>query len=290
MISKKQIIEEIQRLFRLKDLVESYEEIASMRMRRIRGGVIVSRDYITELTSIYQELSLSYKEQIINLMQSSIGKGKVKSMHKHNGRTISVYLSANTRLYGDIVQKTFKEFLLFTEKNPSDILIIGKYGKSLFEEEQPKKEFIYIDLPDFDMDRQNLTSLLTLLTSYENVYIFYGRFESMTSQRAVMLDVYGEATSTGSSKVRQTRYLFEPSLQKILQFFEETIFATIVQQTFKESELAKFASRMIALDDASQNIKLDLKKVNLQERIVKHRMMDKKQVEALSGMSLWNIR
>ena len=70
-------------------------------------------------------------------------------------------------------------------------------------------------------------------------------------------------------------------------FFEEQIFTSIIEQTLKESELAKFASRMITLDSATENVKEALKDVSFKERLLEHRQKNKKQQELLLGMKLW---
>ena len=49
-------------------------------------------------------------------------------------------------------------------------------------------------------------------------------------------------------------YFFEPSLEEVVIFFETEIFASLLEQVFHESRLAKTASRMMLLDRASQNI------------------------------------
>ena len=122
---------------------------------------------------------------------------------------------------------------------------------------------------------------------YSNVVIFYPRFESMVSQKVALLDVSGQQKSLISDDSAHTYYYFEPSLEEILNFFEKEIFSNILSQTFIESDLAQYASRMSTLDMATQNIDSNLKIIQLQKRIALHRKLNKKQIESLTGMALW---
>ena len=65
---------------------------------------------------------------------------------------------------------------------------------------------------------------------------------------------------------------------KYLSLFEQTIF---------ESQLAKFASRMTSLELRVENIRDILKKINLEKEKIRHRVMNKKQLETFSSMALW---
>ena len=53
------------------------------------------------------------------------------------------------------------------------------------------------------------------------------------------------------SRNEGAKYIFEPSLETIVIFFETEIFSSLLEQVFHESRLAKLASRMVLLDRAS---------------------------------------
>ena len=44
------------------------------------------------------------------------------------------------------------------------------------------------------------------------------------------------------------KFIFEPSLEEVFNFFDAEIVASLLQQTFHESRLAKLASRLLLLD------------------------------------------
>lgn len=288
MISKKEAEENIIRLKDFQTLIQTYEEIAANRMRKNRSMVLASRYFAEGLVSIYQELKTSYQAEVLKLMsQRDIKKLANLSLIKRNGKSVCLLLSSNTGLYGDIIPKVTGHFLSFVRNIACDVAVIGRLGRQLIEDSRLGKKYYYFDLPDISPKQEDLEKLAKFLINYEKIYIFYGKFESIGVQRPTILDVSGENLEQSGSSGPHVQYLFEPSLEQVMVFFEEQIFSAIIEQAFKESELAKFASRMITLDAALENARDALKKAELDKRILIHRVQNKKQQELLNGINLW---
>jgi F0F1-type ATP synthase gamma subunit len=291
MINNNVIAQEIDQLVDMHTLVQTFEEIAAIRMRKIRSAVLSSREFNDGLAVIYQDIKSSYRRQIDQLMASKNIKNTGKlTLIKRNGKSASVFLSANTKLYGDIIQRTYQAFSQYIMTHPCDVIIIGRLGSQLFEEENPRVHYTYFEFPDMSFNIDNLGQLINQLIGYEKIFLFYGKYDSMEAQSPMMLDVYGEQREVESVKGDNIRYIFEPTLENIIIFFEAEIFASVVEQTVRESELAKLASRMINLDAASENVKKALGDMNHLKRVLFHRENNKKQNEMLSGMRLWKKR
>ena len=293
----KAIISQIEDLTGIKDIVGASEEIASMKMRSIRNKVLLSRDLNEELTEIYREVSISYKNQILQLMQLQKGEKALKqisesqmSLKTGNGEHACVYLSASSGLFSKILEKTYHEFTAYlTQHKEVTPVIIGEFGKNLYTEEFPNSPFIFYPLTEDKTNESIMKKITEDLAKYSSVVIFYAKFETMASQTATMLDVSGQdmispEMAKNHIPITTTHYLFEPSLEKIILFFETEIFAGIIQQTVTESELARYASRITTLDMARENIDQQLKKINLERRFAIHRLINKKQTEATTGI------
>lgn len=296
MTNKRDITNEFAFLINLHGLVDAYEEIAAMRMRKMRSSVLTTRSFMAGVEEVFQEVKLSYRSELLGLMR----KKKIKdvsrlSVIKRNGKTAAVLLSANTGLYGDIVRKTFTTFASYVSKNDCEIAIVGRLGRNLFQAVFPTRKFQYFAMPDGHVDAQIVTQIATLLIAFEKIFVFYGQFENIAMQKPTMLDVYGSALQNqaseeqvqGGDKSVASKYFFEPSLEEIVHFFESELFASIFEQATFESHLAKFASRMFNLDLATENIGKRLRAVELGIRRIKHRTENSKQLSSLSGMSLW---
>src|SRR3989338_3652224 len=133
MTTKKEIIKEKDFLAILQTILETYEEIAATRMARIRSSVLDSRDFLLEINAIFQQVKSSYNNQIVILMKKKKLKDPTKlTFIKRNGKTLYVFVSANTGLYGDIIRKTYDVFINSIKKEPGDVAIIGKLGLEMF--------------------------------------------------------------------------------------------------------------------------------------------------------------
>ena len=189
-------------------------------------------------------------------------------------------------MFGSIVKQTYKLFLEEAKKETSDIVIIGRLGNSLFKNEKVKTAVQYFDFPDNTVDPEALQKIVEYLLVYDKIIAYYGQFQNVVSQKAVATGISGDVPEQDENQP-VVKYLFEPSLETILNFFENEIIASIFEQTVSESQLAKFASRMITLDSASENIQTNIKRTSFLQQKLKHRLLNTKQLNTLSGMSLW---
>src|SRR5579864_8282860 len=149
----KTVLTQIEDLTGIKDIVGASEEIASMKMRNIRNKVLLSRDLNDELTEIYREVTVSYKNQIIQLMEEkkrkNVSNPSNQTLKTGNGKLACVYLSANSGLFSKILEKTYYEFIGYLKAHPDVIpVIIGEFGKKLFTSDYPSRQFIFYPLAE----------------------------------------------------------------------------------------------------------------------------------------------
>jgi len=288
MATKKEITEEFDRISTLKDVLETYEEIAAQRMQNTRSSVLAGRLFIAELNYIFQEVKSSHRDEMLKRMKTRHIKdpGKLTFIER-NGKTLYVLLSSNSGLFGDIIKKTFNLFLDLIKKENADAAIIGRIGLELFKEAGLLTTYNYFDFPDNRVDNQALKKIISYILAYERIFIVYGRFENIVSQKPIVTGVSGDPLAQEQTKT-QVKYFFEPSLDKIMKFFEAEIFSSLFEQTVFESQLAKFASRMTSLELRVENIKDILKDVALKKEKIRHRIINKKQLETFSSMALWS--
>ncbi len=236
----KTILTQLEDLAGIKDIVGASEEIASMKMRSIRNKVLLSRDLNEELTEIYREVTVSYKNQILQFMQEKKGEKALKQISQSqialktgNGEHACVYLSANSGLFSKILERTYHEFITYLDQHKEATpIIIGEFGKNLFTNDFPTNPFLFYPLTEDQSNESTMKKITEDLAEYSSVVIFYARFESMAQQTTTILDVSGQnttvdpASATQATPVPATHYLFEPSLEKIIVFFETEIFVS----------------------------------------------------------------
>lgn len=270
----------------LQKLVDAYEEIASIRMKKTRSSVLTNRAFQDEINAIFDQLRMSYAKEVASLAKKRKGKADITFL-PHNGKSVAVFLSANTGLYGEIVGRTFQLFMEEVRKMICEVTIVGKHGLSLFLAENVNRPYTYFDLPDYGEDKTQMAEIVKHIVQYEEIHVYYGKFKNVIKQDPMMLAVSAEISLTGKTSEKPTSYLFEPDMEKILMFFETEIFASLFEQSVKESQLAKFASRFLAMDKATGNIKEELKKLGFEKTRIVHSILNRKQLNTFSSLHLW---
>lgn len=279
MITRKALKAEFEGLLSLKSLVDVYEEVAANRMQRVRGAVLISRQFLDELMGVFARIKKAYR------------RGSSYSALARNGKTVAVFVSANAGLYGDIVDRIFAKFSEFVRQNNPDVVVIGKLGVKLMADRGLNVLYNYFDFSDEAVETESFTMVMRYLMQFEKIVVFYGRFRSILAQDPETTMVSGDSLESYSgSAQKEVDYLFEPSAREIAKVFEGQILASIFEQTLHESQLAKFASRMLSLDRALDNIDGRLGEMRSAERRLKHKLVNKKQLARLSGVELWGSR
>jgi len=264
MKNKKEIISEITTLISFKDIVESYEEIAALRMRKVKKSVLQNREFLSGLSDIYQRVMFTYKSYIEQKRHDK--ERKRWEPLNTNGKTVSVLLSSNTGLYGDIVRKTFDYFIENVRNSSTDLVICGRTGRQFYEafaSTLKNREYQYFDLNDTGVDQDQLHKILDHILKYSNIIVYHGLYVSVLSQQPTGTFVTGKALETQSAdKANELKCIIEPSVTEVTEYFEKQILSSIFEQSVYEASLSKFASRMVSLDIANENIADQIKKVN----------------------------
>ena len=294
MPQKKVILEELEALNSIKNLAESYEEIAVIRMQKIKDSVLKTRDFLTNVSDIFVDLKASYAREVRDLMnRRKKGDKTILPVLQKSGNALLVYLSSNGKMYGSVTQKTYRllvDDLKRTSDQESDLLVIGKAGREMLEGAGISKKFEYFEIPDTSVDVSHIRQLMKKFLQYEKVLIYYGKFGNVVKQTPISTSITGEdifETEVPSMVPREDRFIFEPTLEKIFHFFETQIMANLFSQTLLENQLARHASRVNAMEEALGHIEEESKKLHQMQTRLKHQMANKKQLETIAGLALW---
>jgi len=132
------------------------------------------------------------------------------------------------------------------------------------------------------MDALKTSEAIKHLVQYEEIRIYFGKYQSVVTQKPTTYSISaGTPVSGKTSDQTKIYYIFEPSVEKILMFFETQIFASLFDQSLRESQLAKFASRILAMDRANDNVHKRLDNLGLEKLKITHGLENKKQLNAL---------
>jgi F0F1-type ATP synthase gamma subunit len=268
----KVVIKETGEVLELRGVVESYEEIAAMRMQKIRADIINSREYFDGLSQLSKEVGVDY-----NLVYP-----------EDTTSSAAIYISANAGLYGDIVEKTFFLFLDYLKKNKVTPFVIGKRGAELMRDYCPAVSYYKFELSDDKIEEDKFRQLITQILKYKNIIVFYGRFKNVVNQSPAQTIISGELLKSTEleteEKKKRLKFLYEPSLLEISKVMGNEILASIFEAMVRESQLAKYASRLMYLDSSIDKIDDELQIFSREKRKIKKRLADRKQRLVVTGV------
>jgi ATP synthase F1 gamma subunit len=294
MAQRKLILEELEALNSIKDLAESYEEIAAMEMQKIKDSVLKTRGYLIDLSDVFVDLKASYLREVKDLLaRRKTGDKSLQPILQKSGKNLIVYLSSNGKLYGAVTQATFRLFtadLRKSDQQKTDVVIIGNAGKEMYDASQVKRPYEYFDIPDSKIDLSHIKKLMQKFLAYESVHVYYGKFGNVVKQEPAQTSITGEDIFEDDNITptpREDRFIFEPTLEKIFHFFETQIMTNLFSQTLLENQLARDVSRVNAMEQALLNIEEESKILNRVKNRLRHVSQNKKQLETISGAVLW---
>lgn len=277
----------------LQIIAQVYEEISIAQIRQIRDSVLNNRKFLNDLLDLINDVRSAYKQTLEKLRLEQKKKGKKIKEEAEKSKTLCVLVSANTKLYGDIIQHVFEVFEKAIQEPDTDVMIIGRFGRELFRERRIKRPYSYFEISDNKVYPQDLKPIIFNMVKYKKVVVYHGQFQNIIMQKPAVSVIAGHLMSDpdyvpSKQEVKEThQYLFEPSLKEIVNFFETQFTMTLFYQSIHESELARNASRVKAMEESLDNIRHQEKKLKAVQRLIRKREENKKQLERLSSVSLW---
>ena len=273
MTSLKRVSDEVLAHNSMRSLIEVYEEMAAEAMRKIREAILSSRDYYRGLAKLSEEVGAD----IAQITDSTVN------------RRALVLLSSDRGMYGEITDRVFQRFLEAIKQvdDKTDIYITGKMGEEMMRLLAPKINFVTLDFDEAEFEN-SLMMLSTKLIHYRFVEMFFGQFGSVARQEAVSRTLSAAVVNMTQDKWAgdvsiKLSYIYEPNIRDISTLFGEQIFGGILEQTIKEDQLAKQASRLMHLDSAWNQVDKELKKSTRRYSKLHKRISGRKQNTTLAS-------
>lgn len=275
-MAKGKLRQEIEDIKLLGNIARAYSEISALRMQQTREGVLKNREFSFGIEELFQKTLYYYANQY------GASRGKKLTFLSHNGRTVATMFSANGGLYGKIVKDTFAMFAEDIRKSPDiEVAIAGRLGRARFLESFPGRPYTFFELDDYNPPKEQVSEIMKHLVQYEKINVYYGSFQSIVNQKPKKFELKRKVELPEEQAKQAVRYIFEPSIEDVLQFFEGAVFGSIFSQIVKESQLAKLGSRAFALDQANQTIEENIRRKNLLVLKREHQQRNKKQMNFL---------
>lgn len=241
MPSIKQLEQIIEESMSLKYIAQAYTEISSTKLKKIRAGIEKNRVFSQDVT------------RVLHIVKDAAAKRHIKPKTERQG-TMSVVITSNYRFTGNLEHQLLRFFMVNSAKNKTERMVIGKTGQEYL------RSFGYFNSYDpvvFKKDlpgSQELVALNAKLAKYQQILVYHAKMKSVLVQEPTVIDITQKpADEVLLDKKAYLDYIFEPEIDKIIDFFESQVTQLLFEQTFLESELARTAARLISMDSAQVN-------------------------------------
>lgn len=218
----------------LKQIAQAYSEIANLKIKRIRAQVERNRLFFQEIAEAYSLIrSLAIKKKIL--------KPKPKKM-------VCLIQTSNYRFYGKVNSSLIDFYIEKTRNLETDRIALGRAAIDYFKASRLFKNYQSIVLKGDQPIPGELMYLVDIIKDYNQVLIFYSSLKTLLVQEPKVTDIT-KVQNLGGQQI-EFRFIFEPDLPKILDFFDSQILTLLLEETFLESEVARTGSRFISMDHA----------------------------------------
>ena len=278
----KKIKEDLKLVGTLENIIEVFEEIANIKMRQIKEKVLKSRKMFEELLACYQRVKGSYLAGV----ESGILK---EAKFKEKQGTCIVFLSANELFYGGFIFQLWeKTKMLIKTKKPKCLVTIGSIGKSLISKEKFTFKSYAFEFEELKIGEKEISQVMEILENYFPIFIVHGKYERGFLQKIKITEISEKRLPPPLEEMKTPEiYIFEPSVEEVLNFFEREIVKVLFLQTILEHHLAKLAARVIAMFQAREKAKILKRKLKIEEMKRKKELLNKRQIELFGSHSLW---
>lgn len=231
-------------------ITQTFTEIASSKLKRIRRGIEQNRSFFYDLSNIYS---------LVNMIAVKNGITKEAKIKK----TAVILISSNERFYGAITNKLIEYFVENTNSQTLDRIVIGRTAHTYLTDTGYRFPYLKIALNRDIPTREELQMLTQQIKDYSQVLVIYSQFKSVLIQQPVTKDISQSVNAidvnSGSLQMKKILqsidYIVEPEIKVMLAFFDTQIKSLILEALFLESELSRTASRLVSMDSAQGEAK-----------------------------------
>lgn len=221
------------------------QEVSAAKMQELRGKFEQNARFFAGIREVYGIV----KAHALEIERSRQAAAGVKRMR---GRDLYIGLTSNKRFNGTLNRDIVRAVVPMVGKvENSDFLLIGLTGAQYLEEtsapEAVKRTAFDDDVPSLE----ELENVLSLISSYDRVFVVYPKFVNPFRQDIVMTDITQTPAAVVTPETKAD-YIFEPEIPGMLAFFEKQVRRALFERIMLETELARAAARTMKMRNAQE--------------------------------------
>lgn len=261
--------------------------VSAARLRRAQHNVLNARPYARRILSLIQKIKQSGQTDHAFLNPAA----EVKKI-------LLVVLTSDRGLCGGFNNNIIKYTQQFIQQHKGqfeiDFYFIGRRGSDAFRKRGVEAKKILLSLDRtirYELASEVADDLQKFFVSgeYQEVRLVYNEFKSAISQNVVDevllpigqkdLAVVEAEPETDVSK----EFIFEPSVEKILELLLKKHFAVQVYRCMQESVAAEHGARMAAMENATKNAGEMIRALTLKYNKIRQAAITTELIEITSG-------
>lgn len=264
--------------------VSAYQEITVTELQKQREVIVKNRGFTDGILDLFVDLKQSLKSK--NDASRFTFTTNVK-----NNTEISIFLSFESKFSSTVSRRVFEDYKKYVTSHDTARAVAGEVGKRLYKDGiGDEKAVMFFPLSESDTFEKDIATLADYVLSYERVNVFNPYFITLIDQVTRMTNITGDIplyADTPQPERQERKFLYEPDGDKILQFFEVQVCASLLVQAVQEARLATIGGRITSLEKIYSQVESALYTLGTQERKFKRTKANKKQQQRLAGSQLW---
>lgn len=279
-----ELIHQLNDLKSLKTVTEALTEVSSAKVRGSRDSVLHARHYYDEISKVYYEIKLVYQEQLRIAKEA----GKPIQERRKNGKRIGICITSSIKFTRELNEELVKYFIKETADINMERIVVGTLGQEILKEYRYEANYRVVKLNQDSYD-QGIKELLDYVSQFSDIYFFHESFQTLLNQapslKHTSYDLVGERLGVVTPK-----FIFEPEITQVLQFFETEILRGLFQQSFYESDLSQYSQQLVTVENSTQKVEQLIRKQN--KAIRKNQFMENnaRQGNLFAGYYLWDTQ
>lgn len=278
------------------NFADSLQQIAAMRMVKLRRLVLSSRRFVEEATVILRDLHLEKAKHITK--ESKQGKKRKQpateaedEVTTQNSRTAIIVVSSDIGLCGsyntEIVAKLSE---IMKEYPDADYFVIGHKGQNFMSRFAPKYDINYYpyNIPE-EVGIEDLKPLIGMFYYYNQIYLVYNKYINTTTREVSFIELaVPNLTEVEAEKERiEGKFIFEPTIDDLIASISARVRYALFRQQILDSKLALYTAQMIAMKTAADNADDLMADLKMEYNKARRKIIDKKIQEVQAGRALW---
>lgn len=230
---------------------KAMQMIAASKLKTAQNAALEARHYAKTISEIIRSLTIKLgNEELPYYMEDT----------KELKKTLLIILSPDKGLCGGLTTNLLKELTAYDKSEECYFLTVGKKAENYIT--QSKKELIAsfefgTTLPTLDIiyPITQIVDEYFLNKKVGRVKILFSYFSNIFLSRPKIIDVLPVMPESQDVDKISDAFIFEPSLDSVLKFLLKRYIENTLYQSLLESFLSEQASRMIAMQNATNNAK-----------------------------------